>query len=175
MRVAARGGGRMPAMRVNPVHVWLWILLTAAAPACGTRRLAGSSPPGSWGPASGTPAPLQQVVAVSWVLEPLPDSGGVPQIRISLALTDETGATNIQSISQISGQCSKVAPVQKDAVIAVRCTHGDSGAQLEVRRFGAELVILRAPIFPDEAELSFEEYQRFPIPHGAAVRAGARE
>ena len=122
----------------------------------------------------GGPA-LQQVIAVDWGLEQHSDPGSdAVRTRVSLTLTDETGATTVEPMGEFPGRCSEsgTGPGSgADAILSLSCRDGDRGTELRLRRHGDALILLRAPVDPDFPELSFEEAGRVAIPTGAGVRA----
>lgn len=144
----------------------LLLILALALVACGSKQQADSS--------GGGPPALEQVIAVDWGLEESDDPGsGALRTRVSLTLTDETGAATVEPIGDFAGRCSESGSgpgSRGDALLALSCRDGDSGTELRLRRHVDALIVLRAPIGPDFTELSFEEAGRVAIPTGASVR-----
>ena len=152
-----------------------WIVLGIAAlalvAACGPRqsdRSENKSQPSS-SLSSG------QTIAVEWSLAEISDPDGVnqPKTRVSITVTDQTGSARVEPMGEFLGRCGEVAGpgARGDAVLALSCRHQNGGIELRVRRYGAALVLLRAPTGPGYGELSFEEAGRIEIPPGATVRA----
>ncbi len=118
---------------------------------------------------------IEKVIAVDWALEEIADPAGQgdPTTRVSLALTDETGSTNVVAMSEIAGRCSEPTATgpgaQGDDLLRLSCRHSAGGTELRIRRYGSDLILLRAPA--GEGELSFEEGGRVTVPSDAAVRA----
>ncbi|MEM9494117.1 MAG: hypothetical protein AAGC55_33535, partial [Myxococcota bacterium] len=71
------------------------------------------------------PEPPAQVIAVAWALSPISAAdGSVTATRVSLALTNEVGATEVRSITEVPGTCTERAlgpGAQHEGVIALTC------------------------------------------------------
>ena len=144
----------------------VWLLA-----ACGSRQGKGGS--NGSGEGDNAPPALEQVIAVDWALEEITMLSGAVKTKVSLSLTDETGATDVEYMSEFAGRCSEPASgpgaVGED-LLHLSCRDETSGTELRVRRYGTSLVLLRAPT-GGPGELSFEEAGRVAVPPGATVRA----
>lgn len=151
------------------------VLAGAIGPAgCGGKDKAG--PTG----ARDKPAPVQRVVVLEWDLTETPGSDAAPpRTSISLSLTDQNGATQVEPIGEATGACTPWTSAQlaahKGTVIGLGCAHEGATTAFRAVRAGAELVILRGALEPGAAEedIAYEEHARIPIPGDASVRAGS--
>lgn len=114
---------------------------------------------------------LARKISVGWGVETLSDDDEIPpRQRVTVSLTDETGAAESIEVGEFVGGC---APSQVDApenaITALRCWYAGAGTVLQVFRQGGELVIVRAEIDEGGEEPSFEEYKRLPVAVGAVV------
>ena len=146
---------------------WLILAATWIFAACGSPQAKDSG-------GDGEPPP-DLVIAVDWALEEIADPAGQgdPRTRVSLALTNETGATNVEPMGDYAGRCTEPSATgpgaRGDDLLLLSCRHSEGGTELRVRRYGSALVLLRAPA--SDGELAFEEGGRVAIPTGAQVRA----
>lgn len=136
---------------------------------CGARHL-------DSGTGDGQTTATEPVIAVGWALEETAgrSSQSAVTTRVSLSLTDETGATEVEYMGEFTGRChepSTGSGAQGQVILVLSCSHPGGGTELRIRRYGAALILLRAPTGQGPAGLSFEEAGRVTIPNGASVRA----
>lgn len=158
----------MPPTMTRTWFVPALLLLAAASIACGSRRVGATD---TSTPGQKTPARLEQTVVVAWVLEDGPPQASAPSTRVALSLTDETGATSIEAVGELPGRCQEIQA--GSGLLAAECDAGPIRTHLRVRRYGGELIIVRASVEQQGVldESAFEELVRIAVPAGATIRA----
>ena len=108
-------------------------------------------------------------IALSWGISPQGTSA-----EIFLQTTDETGKQISYPVGTYEGTCQVVKPASEmKALIAVNCTAGSAGTELQAVVSGAEIVVLKLHVqlgtAPDP--MAREEVTRVKAPPGAAIEA----
>ncbi len=120
--------------------------------------------------AAGSGAPVvAKKVGLSFGISPKGTSA-----EIFLQVTDETGKQTSYPVGTYEGTCQVVKPASEmKALIAVNCTAGSAGTELQAVVSGAEIVVLKLRVelgtAPDP--MSREEVTRVKAPPGAAIEA----
>lgn len=129
------------------------------------------APPEDAGVAADATAPAVRAVNLAVVIHDAPQAG---DSEVSLAVTDETGATRNVAVGTFPGHCIETPAVadaalgQRDPVIAVDCAGGERGARIRLVREDDALIVLRAWV-TDGSAGAYNIIDRIALPAGAAV------
>ncbi len=118
---------------------------------------------------------LVKAISVVWALETIDETADEPaRTRVSIAITNEVGATRYEVIGVFDGGCKDIGAETNnpDVLLALECKQAKRGAVLHGVKRQSGLVFLRAFIYAGESELSFDVMKTFPLPAGAVVEVG---
>lgn len=97
-----------------------------------------------------------------------------PTSRVSLILTDETGAARREIIGEYQGGCSDVSLQARgealSPIMGLDCWWAGAGVRLRFVKRRGTLNVLRARVTEESDEASFEPVKSIEIPAGTAVR-----
>lgn len=121
------------------------------------------------------PRPSTKVVHVALEYVVLDPAAEPPTSRVSLILTDETGAARREIIDEVPGGCSDVSPRARteplSPILGLDCWHAGAGVKLRFVHRNGVINVLRAEV--DQAtggESGFDALRSIPIPTGTAVK-----
>jgi len=144
--------------------------------ACGAAKPGGSEPtPKPDGGADtvepALPTKLLHVALEYVVLDPDLEP---PTSRVSLILTDETGAARREIIGEFPGGCSDVSVEAKkeslEPILGLDCWWSGTGVRLRFVKRRGFLNVLRAAVDEDSEEVSFEPLKRIELPSGTPIK-----
>lgn len=150
------------------------IVCAALLAACG-----GTQKPGDGdGTGSGSgPAPPTAQTLLAFAASGWDGAASQPRSRLFLEVTNHNGSTQSYPIGEVAAPCAPAAGNGADIVTTMRCDRGGSGAELRAVYRGADIIVLRRNYTPDDdpadAELSYQEVTRIPVPPGSKVKPAA--
>lgn len=142
---------------------WFVLAIVLAAGCSGSKTKQDTTSAGSAAPV------YAKKIQLSWGISPQGSSA-----EIFLEVTDETGKQTSYPVGTYDGNCQVVKPASEmKALMAVNCTAGSSGTELQVVVSGDEVIVLKLAIqlgvAPDP--MAREEVTRVRAPAGAAIEA----
>ncbi|HVV83289.1 MAG TPA: hypothetical protein VHE35_09425 [Kofleriaceae bacterium] len=102
------------------------------------------------------------------------DAATHPQSKVYLEVTNHNGAMQSYEVGEVGAACAGEAGNGADIVTAMKCDANGTGAELRAVYRGTDIIVLRRNYTPDDdpadAELSFREVMRVPVPPGSSVK-----
>lgn len=148
-------------------------LLVIALAACGGKKKNPANPePGT---ASGTDVPVVTIqTLLGWGLQGYNPDAQVPKTKVFLEVTDHHGATQSYPLEDVAAPCSVQPGNGGDIITVLTCNVAGTGAEYRAVYRGNDVIVLRRWVRPDDdpadAELSFQEISRVPVPTGSKVK-----
>lgn len=147
-------------------------LLLLALAACGGKKTPTNPEPGT---GTGTDVPVVTIqTLLGWGLEGYNPEAAVPKTKVFLEVTDHHGATQSFPLEDIAAPCSAQQGNGDDIITVLTCNLQGTGAEYRAVYRGNDVIVLRRWVRPDddpaEAELSFQEISRVPVPSGSKVK-----
>ncbi len=156
-------------------HAALLVLGTIVVlAACGSKKPKATSPDEG----SGTDTPVITVqTLLGWGLQGYNPEASQPRTKVFLEVTDHHGATQSYPLDEVAAPCSVQVGNGADIITVLTCNLQGTGAEYRAVYRGNDVIVLRRWVRPDddpaEAELSFQEISRVPVPTGSKVKPAA--
>lgn len=142
--------------------------------ACGGKK-SGTTPDKD--PGSDGPPPVTIQTLLGWGLQGYNPEATQPKTRVFLEVTDHHGATQSYPLEEVAAPCSVQVGNGADIITVLTCNLQGTGAEYRAVYRGNDVIVLRRWVRPDddpaEAELSFQEISRVPVPTGSKVKPAA--
>lgn len=151
-------------------HAALCLLAIAA---CGGKKTTVTPDPGT-----GSEVPVVTIQhLLGWGLQGYNPEAAVPTTKVFLEVTDHHGATQSYPLEDVAAPCSVQQGNGSDIITVLTCNLMGTGAEYRAVYRGNDVIVLRRWVRPDddpaEAELSFQEISRIPVPTGSKVKPAA--
>jgi hypothetical protein len=146
------------------------LLCVVALAACG-----GTQKPSGSGDGSGSgsaPMPIAQTL-LAFAANGY-DATTSPQSKLYLEVTDHNGSVQSYPLGEVDAPCERAPGNGSDIITTMRCDVSGTGAELRAVYRGTQIIVLRRNYTPEDdpadAELSFREVTRVPVPPGSSVK-----
>jgi hypothetical protein len=139
-----------------------------APAACGGKRTVGTSTPEAVPDAAPGDTLVKQTFVHFDAENTTPDAA-TPHTRITLVVTNETGAAKSYPVDEVDAACISEAGGEMEALGTLRCELDGLGADyLAVARHD-EIILLRKTVRPGEDDNDYEELSRIAVPVGSKL------
>lgn len=112
---------------------------------------------------------------LGWGLQGYNPDSQTPKTQVFLEVTDHHAQTQSYPLGEIAAPCSIQPGNGADIITVLTCNVAGTGAEFRAVYRGKDVIILRRWVSPEDdpadAELSFQEVSRVPVPSGSKVKA----